>query len=346
MDKLYFTSDYMEGAHPAILQRLAETNLVKSAGYGSDGFSESARQKIREACRAPEAEIHFLAGGTQANATVISTMLKPWQGVIAAQTGHVALHEAGAIEAGGHKVILLPQRDGKLSADDVRRCLEEYEADENREHMVEPGMVYLSQPTELGTLYSLAELQAISTVCREHGVSLYADGARLAYALACPENNVTLPDLAALCDAFYIGGTKCGALFGEALVITNERFKKDFRYMIKQRGGMLAKGRLLGIQFLGLMTDGRYLTAAAKANRQAQRIRAAFEQKGIPFMIPSPTNQQFPVLTDGQLAALAPAFSWDFWEKTPDGRSAVRFCTSWATADEAVDALVRAVQEL
>ena len=340
MDKLYFTSDYMEGAHPAILQRLAETNLVKSAGYGSDGFSESARQKIREACRAPEAEIHFLAGGTQANATVISTMLKPWQGVIAAQTGHVALHEAGAIEAGGHKVILLPQRDGKLSADDVRRCLEEYEADENREHMVEPGMVYLSQPTELGTLYSLAELRAVSAACREHGVSLYADGARLAYALACPENDVTLPDLAALCDAFYIGGTKCGALFGEAVVFPKKGTVPHFFTMVKQRGALLAKGRIAGIQFDTLFTDGLYTSIGKSAVRQADRIRAALREKGYDQATVAPTNQVFPLFDDAQLARLGDRVEMSFWEKHPDGRTIMRVATSWATRDEDVDALI------
>ena len=340
MDKLYFTSDYMEGAHPAILQRLAETNLVKSAGYGTDGFSESARQKIRAACRAPEAEIHFLAGGTQANATVISTMLKPWQGVMAAQTGHVALHEAGAIEAGGHKVILLPGRDGKLSADDIRACLEEYEADENRTHMVEPGMVYLSQPTELGTLYSLAELQAVSRVCREHGVSLYADGARLAYALACPENDVTLKDLAALCDAFYIGGTKCGALFGEAVVFPKAGTVPHFFTMVKQRGALLAKGRIAGIQFETLFTGGLYEQIGKGAVRQADRIREALRAKGYDQAFTAPTNQVFPLFNDAQLARLGERVEMSFWEKHADGRTVMRLATSWATRDEDVDALI------
>ena len=341
-----FTCDYEEGCLPEILQLLDDTNYVQTPGYGTDDYCEKARGLIRGFCGAPDADVHFLVGGTQANLTVISAFLRPWQGVLSAVTGHINVHETGAIEATGHKVLALESPDGKVSAKALKAALDGHFGDPHSEHTVQPGMLYISFPTENGQLYTLSELTELSAICREAGIPLYLDGARMSYGLTSGACDLSAADIARLCDAFYLGGTKCGALFGEALVITDERFKKDFRYMIKQRGGMLAKGRLLGIQFLGLMTDGRYLTAAAKANRQAQRIRAAFEEKGIPFMIPSPTNQQFPVLTDGQLAALAPSFSWDFWEKMPDGRNAVRFCTSWATADEAVDALVRAVQEL
>ena len=247
--KLFFASDYMEGAHPLILKRLMETNLVHSAGYGTDEFSESARAKIRKACNAPDADIHFLVGGTQANATVIKSILRPYQGVIAAETGHVSTHEAGAIEAGGHKVITLPHKNGKLDADSIERCIQGYWDDANHEHMVMPGLVYISQPTEFGTLYSLEELTKISEICHRRNVPLYVDGARLAYALACPQNDVTLPDLARLCDAFYIGGTKCGALFGEAVVLPRHDFIPHFFTLIKQNGALLAKGRIAGIQF-------------------------------------------------------------------------------------------------
>ena len=341
-----FTCDYEEGCFPEILNLMEETNYVQTPGYGTDGYCDKAREMIRDFCSSKDADVHFLVGGTQTNLTVISAFLRPWQGVLSAHTGHINVHETGAIEATGHKVLALESPDGKVSAQALKAALDAHFGDPHSEHTVHPGMLYISFPTENGQLYSLSELTELSRICREAGIPLYLDGARMSYGLTSSACDVSASDIARLCDAFYIGGTKCGALFGEALVITNDALKKDFRYMIKQRGGMMAKGRLLGIQFLGLMTDGRYLTAAAKANRQAQRIRAAFEQKGIPFMIPSPTNQQFPVLTDGQLAALAPSFSWDFWEKMPDGRNAVRFCTSWATKDEAVEALVSAVQEL
>ncbi|MBQ4480519.1 MAG: aminotransferase class V-fold PLP-dependent enzyme, partial [Victivallales bacterium] len=246
--KLNFASDYMEGAHPRILQRLVETNFEKTAGYGFDTYSEAAREKIRKACEAPEAEIFFLVGGTQTNATVIDALLRSYQGVIAAETGHISTHESGAIEHSGHKVLALPGKDGKLSAKTVRACLDTYKLDENRDHTVMPGMVYISQPTEYGTLYSLAELEALSGVCREAGIPLYLDGARLASALACQENDAELPDLARLCDAFYIGGTNCGALFGEAVVFPKKNTVPHFFTIVKQHGALLAKGRIAGIQ--------------------------------------------------------------------------------------------------
>ena len=340
MEKLFFASDYMEGAHPAIMRRLEETNLVKSPGYGSDSFSESAREKIRSACRAPEAEVYFLAGGTQANSVVIGTMLRLYQGVLAAETGHISVHEAGAIEAGGHKVITLPQRDGKLSAENVRQWTETYLGDENRSHMVMPGLVYISQPTEMGTIYSLEELTGLSRVCREYGIALYADGARLAYALACPENDVALPDLAALCDAFYIGGTKCGTLFGEAVVFPKPGTVPHFFTMVKQRGALLAKGRIAGIQFDTLFTDGLYEEIGASAVRIADRIRKALSEKGYDQAFVAPTNQVFPVLTDGQLRRLSDKVEMSFWERTPDGRTIVRLASSWATREEEADALI------
>ena len=337
---LSFASDYMEGAHPALMRRLAETNLMKSSGYGTDSFSESAREKIRNACDAPEAEVYFLAGGTQANAVVIGAMLRPYQGVLAAETGHVAVHEAGAIEAGGHKVIPLPQRDGKLSAESVRQFMQNYLGDANHDHMVMPGLVYLSQPTEMGTIYSLRELSEIHAACREYGIALYADGARLAYALASPENDVTLPDLAALCDCFYIGGTKCGALFGEAVVFPRPGTVPGFFTIVKQKGALLAKGRIAGVQFETLFTDGLYEQIGADAVRIAGRIRNALMEKGYKLAYPSPTNQVFPVLTEEQYRRLSEKVEMSFWERTPDGRTVVRLATSWATREEEADALI------
>lgn len=330
----------MEGAHPAVLARLTENNRVPASGYGTDAFSEAAREKIRAACGAPEAEIYFLAGGTQANAAVLTAMLKPWQGAVAAETGHVSVHEAGAIEAGGHKVLTLPSRDGKLRADDLRTFAEGFFADENREHMVAPGLVYLSQPTELGTLYSLAELKAIRQACREFGLSLYADGARLAYALGCPENDVTLKDLAENCDAFYIGGTKCGTLFGEAVVFPKKDTVPHFFTMIKQRGALLAKGFAAGLQFDALFTGGLYEQIGREAVLQAGRIRAALAEKGYEQAFASPTNQVFPVLTEAQYRSLSEKIDMSFWERRADGRIVVRLATSWATREADMDALI------
>ena len=339
-DKLYFASDYMEGAHPAILRRLLETNLEHTAGYGLDPYSESAREKIRAACNAPEAEVFFLVGGTQTNATVIDALLRPWQGVVAAETGHVSTHEAGAIEFGGHKVLTLPQREGKLSAAEVAGCIDAWQRDENREHMVMPGMVYISQPTEYGTLYSLAELEALSAVCRKAGIPLYLDGARLAYALATPSNDAALPDIARLCDAFYIGGTKCGALFGEAVVFPKRGTVPHFFTLVKQHGALLAKGRIAGIQFGTLFTDGLYDAIGKSAIAAAHRIRRALEEKGVPQAIASPTNQIFVVLDPHRARALAQRVEMGFWENLPDGRVVMRLATSWATTAEDVDRLI------
>jgi threonine aldolase len=338
--KLAFASDYMEGAHPAILRRLMETNMMKTPGYGADGFSESARRKIREACQAPSAEIHFLVGGTQTNATVIDALLRSWQGVVAASTGHIATHEAGAIEFGGHKVLALPQENGKITASSVLACVEAYRRDENRDHTVMPGMVYISQPTEYGTLYSLSELTALSDVCRAYHIPLFVDGARLAYALACPANDVTLPDLARLCDVFYIGGTKCGALFGEAVVIPKHNTLPHFFTIMKQHGALLAKGRIAGIQFDTLFSDGLYSEIGRIAIDSASRIRAALLEKGYCLAFPSPTNQLFPLLENRQAERLSEKVDMSFWERVDENHVIMRLATSWATRDDDVSHLI------
>ena len=338
--RLSFTSDYMEGAHPAILRRLMETNMEKTAGYGLDEYSESARARIRTACKAPEADVYFLAGGTQTNATVIDAVLRPWQGVMSADTGHIAGHEAGAIEWGGHKVLALEGVDGKLTAAAVENCVESWARDENREHEVMPGMVYISQPTESGTLYSLKELEALNAVCRRAGIPLYLDGARLAYALACPANDVTLPDIARLCDAFYIGGTKCGALFGEAVVFPKHGFAPHFFTIVKQHGALLAKGRVTGIQFDTLFTDGLYGQIGKTAIAAADRIRGALTEKGYRLASQAPTNQIFLLLTREKAEALSEQIDMGFWENTGDGHIVMRIATSWATWDEDVDRLI------
>ena len=340
MPKLSFASDYLEGAHPAVLARLAETNLLQSPGYGEDGFSEAARDKVRAACRAPQADVYFLVGGTQANATVIGALLKSYQGVLAAESGHINVHEAGAVELGGHRVMALPHTDGKLSADTVRAALEAYREDPTREHTVMPGMVYISQPTETGMLYSLAELEAISGVCRAYGIPLYADGARLAYALACPQNDVTLPDMARLCDVFYIGGTKCGALFGEAVVIPQHGFIPHFFSIIKQHGALLAKGRICALQFDALFTGGLYFEIGRTAIEAADRIRAALKEAGYTQAYPSPTNQIFILLDKAKARAIEEQIELSFTENVDKDRCVIRIVTSWATAQGNVDRLI------
>ena len=341
-----FQCDYNEGAHPRILERLMETNLVQTPGYGEDEYCAHARDLIREACQAPHADVHFLVGGTQTNATVISSILRPYQGVVCAASGHINVHETGAIEHGGHKVLPLPATEGKISAAQIDAAFAAHYADGSHEHIVQPAMVYISYPTEYGTIYSLAELEAISAVCRQWQAPLFVDGARLGYGLMSSRSDVTLPQLARLADVFYIGGTKQGALFGEAVVITADSLKKYFRYHIKQGGGMLAKGRLLGIQYEALFTDGLYFQLAAHADRLAERIHDAFAAKGIVFQVDSPTNQQFPILTDQQRQQLDRQFVSELWGRVDDTHCCVRFCTSWATRPEAVDQLVRAIAAL
>lgn len=337
----HFDSDYMEGMHPLILDALVKTNLEKTAGYGTDEYCASAREKILAACglTSNEGEVHLLVGGTQTNATIIKALLRPYEGVIAATTGHIALHEAGAIEASGHKVLTIPAVDGKLSAAAVDEYIKAFRADEAWDHMVWPGMVYISQPTEYGTLYSLAELEAIAEVCRKWQIPLFVDGARLGYALASPATDVTLKDLARLCDVFYIGGTKCGAMFGEAVVM-RKALVPHFFTIIKQQGALLAKGRMLGIQFDTLFTDDLYINIAREAVAQAARLREAFRAKGYEIYAESPTNQVFVALTAEQEAHLRTLTTFSEWERTADGRLVVRLATSWATRKEDVDKVI------
>lgn len=343
---IYFQCDYEEGCHPAILKKLQETNLEQTVGYSMDPYCASAREKIKKAIARSDADVHFLVGGTQTNMTVIAAALKPWQGAICADTGHIACHETGAVEATGHKVLALPSEDGKITAEQIEETVKKHYADGSHEHIVQPGMVYISFPTESGTLYSKQELTDIYAVCKAHDMPLFIDGARLGYGLQSPACDVTLPELANLCDVFYIGGTKCGALFGEAVVILKESLKKDFRYMIKQRGGMFAKGRLLGIQFDTLFTDGLYEAICDEAVKKAMTLREAFLAKGISMYGSSMTNQQFPILTDAQKEALAKDFAFEYWGEAEEGKSIVRFCTSWATTDEQIKALTDAIATL
>lgn len=339
-----FESDYLEGALPQIMYRLMSTNFEQTAGYGCDPYCESARELIKKECAAPDADIHFLVGGTQTNMTVIAAALRPHQGVLAAETAHIEAHETGAIEATGHKVITLDSTDGKINAKQVEDYVLRHRADESFEHIVQPAMVYISQPTETGTVYTLPELEELSAVCRRLEILLYVDGARLACALTC-EGTPKLPDLARLCDVFYIGGTKHGTLFGEAVVILNDALKKDFRYIIKQHGGMLAKGRLLGLQFDELFSDGSYYEVGRNEVRLAQKIADAFKKKGIELYYDSPTNQIFPVLSDEQIMKLSETYSFSVQGKTPGG-TVTRFCTSWATTDAVADKLIKDIEEL
>ena len=338
-EQLSFASDYMEGAHEEILKRLVETNMEQTAGYGLDTYAEAAREKIRKVCRSPRAQIHFLSGGTQANRTVISALLRPYEGVLAADTGHIAVHEAGAIECGGHKVLTLPHTDGKLTARAIERALRAYREDANRDHTVRPGMVYLSHPTEYGTLYTMDELEIISAICRTNRIPLYLDGARLAYALGCPANELTFPAIARLTDVFCIGGTKCGALLGEAVVFPKPDTIAHFFTIVKQNGALLAKGRVLGIQFDTLFTDGLYERGGAHAVTAADRIRTALAEKGYRLAVDSPTNQIFLALRPAQLAHLSAHVSMGFWEKQDDV-TIMRIATSWATREEDVARLI------
>lgn len=343
---IQFQCDYNEGAHPRILERLIQTNLEQTVGYGEDHYCEAARKVIRDVCGRDDADIHFLVGGTQANATVISSVLKPYQGVVCAHTGHINVHETGAIEHGGHKVLAIPSENGKLAAKDLLRYIKEHYSEDGPEHTVQPGMVYISFSTETGTIYTKEELESIRNICSGYGLPLFIDGARLGYGLASEGCDVTLKDIAGLADVFYIGGTKQGALFGEAVVITDDFIKKDFRYCIKQNGGMLAKGRLLGIQFLTLFEDGLYFRLSEHAVSLALKLRDAFKAKDYPFIAESPSNQQFPILPDEVLERLGKDFLFSIWHKTDENHTAVRFCTSWATDPDAVDKLLEAIASL
>lgn len=336
---LSFLNDYTEGAHPQVLKRLAELNMVSQPGYGEDAYCAAAKEKIRSFCGKEGLEVHFLTGGTQTNQVVISTMLRRYEAVVAAETGHINVHEAGAIEFTGHKVLALPSHEGKLDAAELAGYMERFYADDTHEHMCFPGMVYISHPTEYGTLYSKKELSAISAVCRRYEMPLFLDGARLGYGLVSPKADVTIEDIVELCDVFYIGGTKVGALCGEAVVFTKNNMPRQFVTMTKQQGAMLAKGRLLGIQFDTLFTEGLYLEISRHAIDMAMKMKAAFLEKGYPLYIDSPTNQQFIILNDEQLERLRGGAVFGVWERLEDGRTVVRFATSWATSEESIEAL-------
>lgn len=342
-EQQHFDSDYMEGAHPKILERLLETNMEKTPGYGTDDYCKSAREKICKACECPDAEVHFLVGGTQTNATVIDAILSNYQGVIAAETGHIAVHEAGAIEASGHKVLTIPHEYGKISAKCVKEYLERFYADGSYTHMVMPGMVYISHPTEYGTLYTANEIKELYEVCNEYEIPLFVDGARLGYGLAATNTDVTLPFLSKHCDVFYIGGTKVGALFGEAVVCTKKGLFKHFFTVTKQHGAVLAKGRLLGIQFDTLFTDDLYLRISRNAIVLAEKLKKAFLEKGYELYIDSPTNQQFVILERNKMQELSEFVTFSEWEPVDETRMAVRFATSWATREEDIDALIQRI---
>lgn len=337
---LSFQNDYSCGAHPAIIQRLVETNETQFPGYGTDEICESAKNKIREACENPDVDVWFLVGGTQTNQTVIDSITPQYAGVVAADTGHVNVHEAGAIEATGHKVLALPHHDGKIDAAELDQYCADFYADGNFDHMVFPGCVYISQATEYGTLYSLSELEAIKKICVKYDMPLFVDGARLGYALTSSANDVTLPDLARIADVFYVGGTKVGALFGEAVVFTHGNTPKHFLTLIKQHGALLAKGWLLGLQFDTLFTDNLYTTISRHANKAAERIREVLKAKGYQLTFDAPTNQIFVTLENSQAEALQQHVLLGFTEKADDTHTVMRICTSWATTDEQVDELI------
>lgn len=343
---ILFQCDYTEGAHPRLMERLVATNMEQWSGYGEDAYSRSAAEKICKACQDESLAVHFLVGGTQTNMTVIDAALRSHQGVLCADTGHINVHETGAVESCGHKVLPLESGDGKITAAQVEEAYFAHKNNESHEHMVQPKMVYISNPTELGTIYTKAELKALYETCKKNNLLLFLDGARLGYGLMAPDNDLTLADIAELTDVFYIGGTKVGALFGEAVVISNECLKEDFRYIMKQKGGMLAKGRLLGLQFDELFTDNLYFDIAAHAIKMAEKLREAFVQKGYEEVAPNHTNQIFVKLPDAHLEHLQKEFGYSYDHRVDEGHSVVRFCTSWATEEANVKALVAAVEAL
>jgi len=342
----YFNNDYNEICHPEILQAMAENASVQLSGYGTDSICGEAVRLIREKCCAPNAAVHFLVGGTQTNMTVIAAALRPHQGVVAAESGHICVHETGAIEATGHKVITIPAADGKVDPAQVKRIVESQSLSMDAEHIVQPKLVYISNPTEYGTMYTLAELRELSAVCRNLGLYLYVDGARMGYGLAAAGNDITLADYAALCDAFYIGGTKVGAMFGEAVVIPNPSVAEDFRYLMKQRGGMLAKGWLLGLQFKTLFQNDLYSKISAHADGLADKLRETLISLGYELYLPNRTNQVFVTLPDRLLKELGKEFTFAMWEKADEAHSVVRFCTSWATTEDNLNVLCAALRKL
>ena len=341
-----FDSDYMAGAHPEVLEALVRTNMELTVGYGNDPYTLQAKELVRKAIGCNDAEVMFLVGGTQTNATAIDGILARHEGVLAAESGHIAVHESGAIEASGHKVLTLPHHDGKVRAEDVERFITEFYADETYQHMVAPGMLYISQSTEYGTIYSLSELTELSEVCHSHEIPLYIDGARLGYALGSSEADFTLEDIARLADVFYIGGTKMGTLFGEALVVTNRSLLKNLFPLVKQHGALLAKGRLLGLQFGAMFRDGLYERLGRHATSLALRLKDIFRKAGYKIMIDSPTNQQFVQLPNSVIDRLRENASFDYWGPRGKEQSIVRFVTSWATTESDIDELERLINEL
>ena len=340
---LHFCNDYSEGAHPRVMRALLDSNMESTAGYGCDAYCEAARDALKARFACPEADVHFLIGGTQTNLISAAAFLRPWEAIIAAESGHVAVHETGAIEATGHKVFVVPGESGKLTAGAVRNAVMEHRTG-TEEHMVLPKLVYISDSTEFGTIYTRAELEALRAVCDELGLWLYLDGARIGAALTAEGNDVAPEDFARLCDAFYFGGTKNALLFGEALVIVNDTLKPFVRNVIKQRGGMLAKGRLLGVQFGALLEDDLWLETARHANAMAQRLAQGVTDMGVPLYMHSPTNQIFPVFDDAVVEALHEHVDFQFWAKADETQTAIRFVCSWATQPEQVEALLKCVK--
>ncbi|MBQ9909917.1 MAG: low specificity L-threonine aldolase [Lachnospiraceae bacterium] len=334
-----FESDYNTGAHPRVLQALMDTNRIPALGYGEDPFTKQAARKILDACELEDGSVFFLSGGTQTNAVVLSSLLKPYEGVVAAESGHIAVHEAGAVEHTGHKVLTLPSHEGKMHADELEAFAEAFYSDGNHEHMVFPGAVYISQPTELGSLYSKGELQDLHAVCQRYGMALYVDGARLAFALASSEADFALPDLARLCDVFYIGGTKCGALCGEAVVFTHGNVPEHFVPIIKQQGALMAKGRLCGVQFDALFTDGLYFEIGKEALKRAGELKEVLKEAGLPFFYESPTNQQFVIIDDETMELLRQEVAFSFWETHKPGFTVIRFVIGWSTGKNDIEAL-------
>lgn len=343
---IYFNNDYSEGCHPQILSLLQKSNFEQTPGYGMDSYCAEAADHIRRLCGSDDLSVHFIVGGTQTNLIVIASALRPHQGVLGVETAHINVHETGAVEATGHKVLSVPTTDGKITAQQVEKVIVAHREDQAMEHTVQPKMVYISNPTELGTIYSRDELYALRNICDQYGLYLFMDGARLGYGLTAQGNDVTLADIAKTCDVFYIGGTKVGAMFGEAVVFSNPALAEDFRYMIKQRGAMLAKGRLLGVQFCALLREGLYFDIASHANQMADKIRDTLKRLGYSLFVPGTTNQIFPVLPDALLEKLAENFSFTEQERVDATHRAVRFCTSWATTEENVNALCAELERL
>jgi len=340
MERLSFMSDYTEGAHEKILERLIETNRVSVSGYGADPYCRSAADKIKKACDAPDASVYFLTGGTQSNQVVIDTLSRPYEGVICAASGHINTHEAGAVEMTGHKVLALPQHEGRIDPCELRAYLDAFFGDPNWEHMVIPGIVYVTHPTEYGTLYTRDELAEIAEICRERGLKLYLDGARLSYGLVAPGTNVDLPFIAKITDAFYIGGTKAGAFLGEAVVFPRGNEPPHFMTQMKRHGALMAKGRLAGISFDTLFTEGLYEAIGRHAVTLAMRLREGLVKKGVPLFLESPTNQQFFVIENNKLADLSEKVGFEIWEPVDAEHTAIRLVTSWATTEEMVEALI------